>query len=318
MENNQLIVEVDARMVAPDHPVSESEQRVMEIASLKLETRSLWGDVWRQMRRNRFAIAGIIILVILVLMAIAAPWIAPHDPYALDLKAALQPLNSPGHLLGTDDLGRDLLSRLIYGARISLTVGTIVVGIAGSIGVTLGALSGYYGGLVDHIIMRVVDVLYAFPFLVLAIAAVAVLGPSLTNMMLVLGLVSWISYARLVRSSVLSLREADFVMAARSTGATDWRIIWQHILPNTVGIVVVQATFGVAAAILAAAGLSFLGMGAQPPTAEWGAMLNKGREFLRVQPVLSIAPGLMIMITVLAINFVGDALQDAFDPRIRR
>jgi len=318
VENNQLIVEVDARMVAPDHPVSESEQRVTEIASLKLETRSLWGDVWRQMRRNRFAIAGIIILVILILIAIAAPWIAPHDPYALDLKAALQPLNSPGHLLGTDDLGRDLLSRLIYGARISLTVGIIVVGIAGSIGVTLGALSGYYGGLVDHIIMRVVDVLYAFPFLILAIAAVAVLGPSLTNMMLVLGLVSWISYARLVRSSVLSLREADFVMAARSTGATDWRIIWQHILPNTVGIVVVQATFGVAAAILAAAGLSFLGMGAQPPTAEWGAMLNKGREFLRVRPVLSIAPGLMIMITVLAINFVGDALQDAFDPRIRR
>jgi peptide/nickel transport system permease protein len=166
--------------------------------------------------------------------------------------------------------------------------------------------------------MRTVDVLYAFPFLILAIAAVAVLGPGLTNVMLVLGLVSWIAYARLVRGVVLSLRHADYVTAARAVGATDLRILRLYMLPNILGIVVVQVTFGVAAAILAASGRSFLGMGAQPPTAEWGAMLNKAREYLRTQPILSIAPGLMIMLTVLAINFVGDGLRDALDPRIRR
>jgi len=280
--------------------------------------RSLSSDAWHQLRRNRGAIVGLVILVLIVLMAMGAPWLAPSDPYALDMAGALKPLNSTGHLLGTDELGRDLLSRLMYGARVSLEVGIVTVAIAGSIGLTLGALAGYYGGVVDSIIMRVVDVVYAFPFLILAIAAVAVLGPSLNNVMLVLGLVSWIAYARLVRGVVLTLRGADYVVAARSVGATDVRILRYYILPNTLGIVVVQATFGVAAAILAASGLSFLGMGAQPPTAEWGAMLNKGREYLRVQPILSVAPGLMIMLTVLAINFVGDALRDALDPRLRR
>lgn len=280
--------------------------------------RGLWGDVWRQVRRNRGALVGLVVLALMILMAIGAPWLAPHDPYALDMAGALKPPNSPGHLLGTDDLGRDLLSRLIYGAQVSLAVGVITVAIAGSIGVSLGILSGYYGGAVDAIIMRTVDVVYAFPFLILAIAAVAVLGPGLTNVMIVLGLVSWTGYARLVRGVVLTVREADFVTAARALGATDARMLRNYILPNTFGIVVVQATFGVASAILAASGLSFLGMGAQPPTAEWGAMLNKAREYLRVQPVLSIAPGVMIMLTVLAINFVGDALRDALDPRLRR
>jgi ABC-type dipeptide/oligopeptide/nickel transport system permease subunit len=278
--------------------------------------RSLWGDVWRQLRRNRGALLGLVTLAGIAIMAIGAPWLAPHDPYALNMAATLRPPGTPGHLLGTDELGRDVLSRLIYGAQVSLSVGLVTVAIAATIGVTLGALSGYYGGLADAAIMRVVDVLYAFPFLILAIAAVAVLGPGLTNVMIVLGLVSWIAYARLVRGVVLSLREAEFVTAARSVGATDLRILRHYVLPNTVGIVVVQVTFGVAAAILAASGLSFLGMGALPPTAEWGAMLNKARESLRVQPMLSIAPGMMIMLTVLAINFVGDALRDALDPRV--
>lgn len=279
---------------------------------------SMWADMWRQMRRNRFALAGIIILLLLTFAALAAPWIAPHDPTTLNLSGALQPLRSPGHILGTDDLGRDVLSRLIYGARVSLAVGVIVVGIAGTIGVSLGAISGYYGGLVDQVIMRIVDVLFAFPFLILAIAIVAVIGPGLINMMIVLGFVNWIGYARLVRGTVLSLREADYVESARAVGASDWRILTRHILPNTIGVVLVQATFGVAGAILAASGLSFLGMGVQPPTAEWGAMLSHGREFLRVRPMLSFAPGLMIMISVLAINFVGDAMRDALDPRTLR
>lgn len=278
---------------------------------------SPWLDVWRQVRRNRFAVAGMVTLALLILVAVGAPWIAPHDPYEMDLRGALQPPNSPGHLLGTDDLGRDSLSRLIYGGRVSLTVGLIVVSIAGSVGVTLGAISGYYGGLIDQVIMRLVDVLLAFPFLVLAIAVVAIVGPSLTNMMIVLGGVAWIEYARLVRGLVLSLREDEFISAARVIGVRDWQIIWRHILPNTLGVVVVQATFGVAFSILAASALSFLGMGAQPPTAEWGAMLSTSKKYLRQQPVLSIAPGMAIMITVLAVNFVGDALRDALDPRLR-
>lgn len=279
--------------------------------------RSLWAETIRQLRRNVAAMVGLSILFVLSLVAIFADQIAPHDPIKLDLLHPLQPPLTPGHILGTDDLGRDVLSRLIYGSRASLMVGFIVVGIAGTVGVILGAISGYFGGKIDMIIMRVVDVLFAFPFLILALAFVAILGPSLINMMLVLGMVSWIGYARLVRSVVLSLREMTFVEAAHSVGASDMRILFQHILPNVVGIVVVQATFGVAQAILAAAALSFLGFGVQPPVAEWGNMLTKMRDFMRAQPVLVVAPGMMIMITVLSLNFVGDALRDALDPYMR-
>lgn len=279
--------------------------------------RSLWAETIRQLRRNVAAMIGLSILTVLALVAIFAAQIAPHDPIKLDLINPLQPPLTPGHILGTDDLGRDVLSRLIYGSRASLVVGFIVVGIAGTVGVTLGAISGYFGGKIDMVIMRIVDVLFAFPFLILALAFVAILGPSLVNMMLVLGMVSWIAYARLVRSVVLSLREMTFVEAARSVGASDMRILFQHILPNVVGIVVVQATFGVAQAILAAAALSFLGFGMQPPAAEWGNMLTKMRDFMRHSPVLVVAPGMMIMITVLSLNFVGDALRDALDPYMR-
>jgi peptide/nickel transport system permease protein len=255
-------------------------------------------------------------LVMLIVVAIGAPWIAPYDPNELDFRKGMQP-PSRENPLGTDEFGRDVLSQLIYGSRVSLRVGLIVVGIAGGIGVTLGAISGFYGGLVDQIIMRIVDVLFAFPFLVLAIAVVAIVGPSLTNTMIVLGCVSWIGYARLVRGQVLSLREEEYVTAARVLGARNWRIIWVHILPNCLGPVIVQATFGVAGAILAASALSYLGMGAQPGTAEWGAMLNAAKGSMRHYPMMAIAPGMAIMITVMAINFVGDGLRDALDPRLR-
>lgn len=278
---------------------------------------TLWLDVWYQVRRNYFAVAGIVILIFEISVAIAAPQLAPHDPYQMDFAKKLLPPNTPGHVLGTDNFGRDVLSRLIYGSRVSLTVGLIVVGIAGSIGVTLGAISGYYGGLVDQIIMRLVDVVLAFPFLVLAISVVAIVGPSLTNMMIVLGCVSWVGYARVVRGQVLSLREQDYISAAHVIGVPDWLIIWRHILPNCLGVVIVQATFGVAVSILSASSLSFLGMGAQPPTAEWGAMLSASKQYMRDYPMMSIVPGMAIMITVLAINFVGDALRDALDPRLR-
>ncbi len=279
---------------------------------------SPWADVRRQLLRDRLAVLGIIILFLLILTAVFAPLIAPFDPYEMNLGGNLKPPGVDGHLLGTDELGRDILSRLIYGSRISLTVGLIVVGIAGTIGVTLGAISGYYGGVVDNVIMRVVDIVLAFPFLVLAIAVVSIVGANLTNMMIVLGCVSWIGYTRLVRGQVLALREQQFVTAARAIGAGDLDIIFNHILPNTLGVIIVQATFGVAVAILAASGLSFLGMGAQPPTAEWGAMLSDAKKYMRHHPTMAIAPGMAIMITVLAINFVGDALRDALDPRLRK
>jgi len=288
----------------------------METSCRPLSASSPWMDTWRQLRRNRLAVVGMLILGVLVVVAIGAPWIAPYPFNDYDLSRGIQP-PSKQFILGTDEAGRDLLTRLIYGSRVSLTVGLIVVGIAGSIGTVMGAISGYFGGIVDQIIMRIVDVLFAFPFLVLAIAVVAIVGPSLTNVMIVLGCVSWIYYARLVRGQVLSLREMDYVEAARACGASDWRIIFLHILPNCLGVVVVQATFGVATSILAASALSYLGMGAQPPTAEWGAMLSGAKKNMRHHPVLAIAPGMAIMITVLAINFVGDALRDALDPRLR-
>ena len=274
-----------------------------------------WVDKFRQILHNRFAVIGLVILTILVLVAVLAPIIAPANPYKMDLTNSLQP---PGtqNLLGTDKLGRDVFSRIIYGSRISLTVGFIVQGIALLVGVTLGAISGYFGGLIDNIIMRIVDVVIAFPFLILAIAIVAIVGPSLTNMMLVLGGVVWINYARLIRGMFLSLKEEEFVVAARVVGAKDGRIILKHVLPGTLGVIIVQATFGIASAILAASALSFLGMGAQPPSAEWGAMLAEAKPYLRKLPLMTFAPGLAIMITVLAINFVGDALRDAFDPRV--
>ncbi len=278
---------------------------------------SPWLSKWRQIRHNRAAMLGLGLLGALALVAILAPWIAPYDPIKMNLKGHLQP-PSLTHLLGTDELGRDVLSRLIYGSRVSLTVGFVVESIAILIGVVLGAVSGYFGGTVDMIIMRIVDVVVAFPFLILAIAVVSILGPSLLNMMLVLAGVVWVDYARVVRGMVLSVKEEDYVLAARVIGVRQGAIIFRHVLPNCLGVIIVQATFGIANAILAASGLSFLGMGAQPPQAEWGSMLSNAKPYLRTLPVMSIAPGVAIMVTVLAINFVGDALRDAFDPNIQR
>ena len=288
-------------------------------ASMKVEKvarpSSPWQDRWRQVIHNRMAVLGFTLLGLMVAIAIFAPFVAPFDPFEMDLENNLQPPTAD-HLLGTDKLGRDVLSRVIYGSRISLVVGFIVQGIALVVGVTLGAISGNFGGVLDMIIQRMVDVVMGFPFLILAIAIVSLIGPSLTNMMIVLGGVVWVDYARMVRGVVLSLKEEEYVLAARVVGASDGRIILKHVLPGTLSVIIVQATFGIATAILAASGLSFLGMGAQPPTAEWGAMLSDAKPYLRQLPLMSIAPGVAIMLTVLSINFVGDALRDAFDPRV--
>lgn len=276
---------------------------------------SPWQDRWRQVIHNRMAVVGFVLLGLMVCVAVFAPIVAPFGPFEMDLENNLQP-PSAQHLLGTDKLGRDVLSRVIFGSRISLVVGFIVQGIALVVGVTLGAISGYFGGVLDMIIQRAVDVVMGFPFLILAIAIVSLIGPNLTNMMIVLGGVVWVDYARMVRGVVLSLKEEEYVVAARVVGASDSRIILRHVLPGTLNVIIVQATFGIATAILAASGLSFLGMGAQPPTAEWGAMLADAKPYLRQLPLMSIAPGVAIMVTVLSINFVGDALRDAFDPRV--
>lgn len=281
------------------------------------QRRSLWGDVWARFKRNKLAMVGLCVIIFLYTVAIFAPILAPYPYDKMNLDNIYAPPGSPGHILGTDEFGRDVLSRLIYGARVSLTVGLVVVGMSSVVGITLGAIAGYYGGWIDSLIMRVVDFLYAFPFFILAITIVAILGPSLYNAMLALAVVSWVGYARMVRGQFLSLKQTEFVEAARGAGAGDLRIMFVHLLPNALGPVMVQMSLGIAGAILSASGLSFLGLGAQPPTAEWGAMLNAGKDYLRSSPHLATYPGLAIMVTVLAFNFVGDGLRDALDPRLK-
>ncbi|MBC7343922.1 MAG: ABC transporter permease [Clostridia bacterium] len=273
--------------------------------------------ILRTFIRNKLAVLGIIVLIGFVFCAIFAQWVAPYDPLEMDLDGKFLPPGSKGHLLGTDNFGRDFLSRLIFGSRISLSVGLVVVSIAMVIGTSLGLIAGYFGGIPDIVVMRLVEIFYSFPFLVLAVAVMAVLGPSLYNVMLVLGLVSWPMYARLVRGQVLALREETFVEAARAVGAGSFRILVSHVLPNCFSPIIVTATMQVASAILSVAALGFLGLGAQPPTPEWGAMLNEGKRFMRNAPHLITIPGLAIMLVVLSLNFIGDALRDALDPRLR-
>lgn len=257
-----------------------------------------------------------LIILCLVIIAFAAPLIAPHDPAAVDLANKLKApsLNYP---FGTDHLGRCIFSRVIYGARTSLTVALIVVGISASTGTLLGLVSGYFGGFIDELIMRTVDIMLAFPSIILALAIIAALGPGLNNVMLALTLVHWTSYARLTRGEVLAVKEKEFVESARAMGNSQQRILFRYILPNVMTPVVVMSTLDIAHVILSASGLSFLGLGAQPPTPEWGAMVNDGREFIRTAPHLTIFPGLAIMLTALAFNSLGDRLRDALDPRLR-
>jgi peptide/nickel transport system permease protein len=260
--------------------------------------------------------AGTAILLLLTAAALFAPVVAPYDPLGQNLDQDLIP-HSSEHWLGTDKLGRDILSRIIYGGRISLLVGITTVALSLAIGIVIGSLSGYFGGWIDQMLMRLVDILMAFPGILLAIAFTAVLGPGLDHVILALCLIGWTSYARLVRGEILSLRERDFIQAARSLGCRPKRIILRHLLPNLLPPLLIQSTFGLAAAIVAEGSLSFLGLGVEPPTPSWGAMLNDGRQFLLVAPHLTTYPGLALMITVLALNLVGDALQERLQTRRR-
>lgn len=289
--------------------------RILAVSPVRARPLWLQHRAVRTFLRNRAAKAGVGILVLLGLAAIFAGTVAPYEPLAADLDRMLQ-TPSRAHLLGTDELGRDLLSRIIYGARISLTLGFVSVGIGLLIGTALGALGTYRGGWADLLSMRFVDVLLSFPPVLLAICIVAVMGPSLYNAMIAIGIAQMPVYARLVRGLVLTIREQQYVEAARALGAHDSRILLRHILPNCLSPLIVQSTLQVASAILSAAALGFLGLGAQPPTPEWGAMLSKGRVYLRVAPHLTAFPGLAIFVTVLGFNLFGDGLRDALDPRM--
>ena len=267
-----------------------------------------------RLARDRFGLLGLFLVGVLITLSIAAPLITPQDPSAIDAARRLAPA-SYVHPLGTDNLGRDVLSRLLYGSRWSLGTVAIATMVILSIGVTMGIVAGYVGGVVDEIIMRIVDVLLAFPSLLLALAIVGMLGPGLFTMMIGLVSVWWASYARIVRGLVLSMRDRDFVTAARSLGADDGHIVFRHILPNVLPPVAVLATIEMGELILAVAGLGFLGLGAQPPTPEWGAMVNDGRFFLLSAPRLMIYPGIAISLAVIGFNLLGDALRDVLDPR---
>lgn len=287
--------------------VSVKEELGTEESYLKLITRRFF--------KHKLAVVGLVIFSIMVLIAIFAPVIAPHNPYSVEGEFAAAP--SATHILGTDEVGRDLFSRLLYAARVSLSVGVGAVAIYVAIGTVLGAIAGYFGKWVDMVIMRITDVFMSFPYLMVILVLVSIMGPKLINVILVLGLLGWPSIARLVRGSVLSIKEMDYVKAGVALGYSTPKIVFQHILPNCIAPILVNATFGIASAIIMEASLSFLGMGVQPPTASWGNMLTEAQSItvLASQPWLWIPPGIMILLSVLSINFMGDGLRDAMDPK---
>ncbi|MBQ8692543.1 MAG: ABC transporter permease [Synergistaceae bacterium] len=284
---------------------------------VKRKRRGALAEVLFRLSKSPLAMFGLAIILLLIFCALFAEAISPYSPIKQDLMHMFE-TPSAEHWLGTDEFGRDILSRLIYGARVSLQIGFIAVGIALVVGGMLGAVSGYYSGWLDNSIMRVMDVLLSIPQTLLAIAIVAALGPSLMNLMIAVGISAVPTYARIVRGSVLSIRSMEFIEAARAVGSSDLRIILRHILPNIMAPIIVQSTLGVASAILNAAGLSFIGLGIQPPNPEWGAMLSGGRQYIRDFPHMTLYPGLAIMFTILALNFLGDGLRDALDPKLKR
>jgi peptide/nickel transport system permease protein len=270
---------------------------------------------WKRFRRNRFALAGAAVVALLFIVSLCAPLIAPYDPAAIDAYRVLLP-PSASHWMGTDELGRDVFTRVIYGTRISLYVGFVAVGIAVAIGTLVGLISGFYGGWIESVLMRFVDIMLCFPTFFLILAVIALLEPSIWNIMLIIGITGWMGVARLVRAEVLSIKERDYIMAARSIGASDIRILLLHILPNAAAPVLVAATLGVGGAILTESALSFLGIGVQPPMPSWGNILTSGKDYLEFAWWLSLFPGLAILVTVLAYNLLGEGIRDALDPRI--
>jgi peptide/nickel transport system permease protein len=272
---------------------------------------------WPRLKRNHLALAGGAVVVALFIVSLLAPLISPYDPSAINAWRVLSP-PSLQHWFGTDELGRDVLSRVLFGARISLKVGFVAVGIAVLIGTTVGLISGYYSGLVDTVMMRLVDIMLCFPAFFLILAVITFLEPSIWYIMIIIGLTGWMGVARLVRAETLSIREMEYILAARCIGCSNTRIIFRHILPNAISPVLVAATLGVAGAILTESALSFLGIGVQPPTPSWGNILTSGKDYIEFAWWLSLFPGLAILVTVLAYNLLGEGIRDALDPRVKR
>ncbi|ANB61286.1 ABC transporter permease [Anoxybacteroides amylolyticum] len=291
-------------------------QTPMPVRQEKEESSSLWKEGWRSFKKNKIALIGMGIVVFFILLAVFAPLLAPYGINDQNLSLRLQ-APSKDHLFGTDDFGRDILSRVIYGARISLWVGFFSVLGSVVIGSLLGIVAGYYGRWVDGIISRVFDIMLAFPSILLAIGIVAVLGPSLQNALIAIAVINIPNFGRLIRSRVLSIKQEEYIMAAKAIGMSDVRILFHHILPNSMAPIIVQGTLAIATAIIEAAALGFLGLGAQPPNPEWGTMLASSKEFLTQAPWTMIFPGLAIMLTVLGFNLMGDGLRDALDPRMK-
>lgn len=296
------------------------DKNVIETTEIKTKKRrSQTGEVWRRLKQNKMAMVGLVLLAILVLLALFANVIADYDDVAIKQNTEIRREGpSADHWMGTDHLGRDIFARIIHGSRVSLMVGFVAVGLALIVGGILGAIAGFYGGRIDNTIMRIMDVFLAIPSILLAIAIVSALGGNLFNLMIAVGISSIPQYARIVRASVLTVKDEEFIEAARAIGASDSRIIRKHIIPNALAPVIVQGTLGVAGAILSTSGLAFIGLGIPKPQPEWGAMLSDGREFLRHAPHITTFPGIAIMITILSLNLLGDGLRDALDPRLKQ
>lgn len=273
-------------------------------------------ELWQKIYSNKTALAGLMILAIYVLILIIGPFIAPYDPYEIDLQNKLQ-APSLDHLMGTDDKGRDIFSRILFGSYFTIGVGFSAVLIGGTIGILLGLIAGYYGGMIDSLISRIIDVMLAFPGILLALAIVSALGTSLINVTIAVGFFSIPMFARIVRGSTMEVKQLEYIDAVRTLGANNFIIIFRHVLPNILSPIIIQASMRLATAILSAAGLSFLGLGAQPPSPEWGAMLSSGRDFLFNAPHMALFPGMMISFLVLGLNLLGDGLRDALDPRMK-
>ena len=274
-------------------------------------------EVWRRFKKNRLALIGLILLIVMILLVAFSGIIAPYgydeqDYYSVFAEPSLQ------HLCGTDNLGRDIFSRLLYGGRVSLTIGIISVGIGLLVGGTMGAIGGYYGGKLDNLLMRFIDILMAIPSVILGVSICAALGPGLVNTMIAVGISTIPNYARILRSSIMTVKQQEYVEAARAIGAGSGRIIGKHIIPNSMSGIIVQASMGVGRAIISAASMSFIGLGIQPPNPEWGAMLSAGRPYFRDHPHMVLFPGIAIFIAVLSMNLIGDGLRDALDPRLKK
>ncbi len=286
------------------------------ITEKKYTKSSLYKDAWKRLRKNKLAMLGLGIVIVLILIAIFASFIAPYNPIErLKEESSLSP--SRIHLFGTDLLGRDIFSRVIYGSRISIVVGVVAVGISVVIGLFLGALSGYFGNIPDAFIMRIADIFFAFPYILGAIVIMTVLGPGIVNIFIAIGILGWASFARILRGSILSIKNKEYIEAAKALGASNYRIITKHIFPNAFAPIIVYATMNIGTAIIVEAALSFLGLGVQPPTPAWGKMLSESLNYIDIAPWMMLFPGLAIVITVLGFVLLGDGLRDAFDPRLR-